>query len=138
MAVGDDMPYVDFLLLADRAEAINGKLYIMGGGWDRIQLPLPQFPAAYIVGLAIRVIVPPGDPRPDHAVALRIEGPGAPKLMPAGFRFERRGEAIDQQHSAIFGMQVLAELPEPGSYSIVAEIEGTERRTTFRVEAATG
>jgi hypothetical protein len=27
---------LEFILLADKAEGINGKLYILGGGWDRI------------------------------------------------------------------------------------------------------
>lgn len=33
----------DYALLADHAEVINGKLYLMGGGWDVRQAP--QAPA---------------------------------------------------------------------------------------------
>jgi hypothetical protein len=36
----------DFLILADRAEAIGGKLYMLGGAWNRIAVPeLPGHPA---------------------------------------------------------------------------------------------
>lgn len=27
---------VEFLILADRAEVLNGKLYMMGGAWDHV------------------------------------------------------------------------------------------------------
>ena len=29
-------PEIEWLILADEAELVNGKLYMMGGGWDRI------------------------------------------------------------------------------------------------------
>ena len=34
MTSGLDKPEVDFLVLADHAEVVGGKLYMMGGGWD--------------------------------------------------------------------------------------------------------
>jgi len=38
---------LDFLILADRAEAVNGKLYLLGGAWDRLGLTsLPGQPTA--------------------------------------------------------------------------------------------
>ena len=35
---------IDFLLLADKAEILNGKLYMMGGAWDRIHLKETEVP----------------------------------------------------------------------------------------------
>jgi hypothetical protein len=39
-----DRPRIDSFMVADHAEAINGKLYIMGGGFDTIGAPgFPHF-----------------------------------------------------------------------------------------------
>ena len=46
---------VEWLILADEAEVVNGKLYMMGGGWDRLtaqSLPWGQHMA---IAVAIRV-----------------------------------------------------------------------------------
>ena len=46
---------VEWLILADEAEVVNGKLYMMGGGWDRLtaqSLPWRQHMA---IAVAIRV-----------------------------------------------------------------------------------
>ena len=34
----DQKPTIDFLLIADRAEVVSGKLYMMGGAWDHITI----------------------------------------------------------------------------------------------------
>ena len=44
-------PEVDYLLLADRAEVVNNKLYVMGGGWD--QANASKFPHTLAVGVAV-------------------------------------------------------------------------------------
>jgi uncharacterized protein DUF6941 len=49
---------IDFMFLADKAETLNGKLYVMGGGWDRIFMP--QFPGLLPIpiSVAISILVP--------------------------------------------------------------------------------
>lgn len=47
---------VDFVMLTDRAEVHDGKLYIMGGAWDR--LFLTDFDNPYSISFAIAVSVP--------------------------------------------------------------------------------
>lgn len=50
-------PTVDFALLADAVQVVQGKLYVLGGGWDT--LFVTQFPARYpTLGLGLRVRVP--------------------------------------------------------------------------------
>jgi hypothetical protein len=49
-------PEIDYLLVADRAEVVNGKLYLMGGSWDRITPP--QFPHRMMLGIALGVRIP--------------------------------------------------------------------------------
>ena len=65
------------MLLADYAEAINGKLYVMGGGWS-IAGPFPS-PSA----LAIKIEVPWNDTNQKHELKVELlDGDYNPVLVP--------------------------------------------------------
>jgi len=63
-------PEVDYLLVADRAEVVNGKLYLMGGSWDRIQPQ--QFPHRMMLGIALGVRIPFAYTDDQHTVAVEL------------------------------------------------------------------
>jgi len=63
-------PEVDYLLVADRAEVVNGKLYLMGGSWDRIQPQ--QFPHRMMLGIAMGVRIPFAYTDDQHTVAIEL------------------------------------------------------------------
>jgi hypothetical protein len=46
------------MFLADRAEAINGKLYVMGGAWDTLQVPELPGPLPVPISVAVVISVP--------------------------------------------------------------------------------
>lgn len=46
---------IEYALLADHAEVINGKLYLMGGGWDLRQAPAAPARAQFAVAIGVRV-----------------------------------------------------------------------------------
>ena len=64
------VPEIDYLLVADRAEVVNGKLYLMGGSWDRIQPQ--QFPHRMMLGIAIGVRIPFAYTDDQHTVAIEL------------------------------------------------------------------
>jgi hypothetical protein len=50
-------PSIDFALLADAVQVSQGKLYVLGGGWDT--LFVREFPARYpTLGVGLKVRVP--------------------------------------------------------------------------------
>lgn len=55
----EDKPRIDSLLVADHAEAVNGKLYVMGGGFDTLWAP--QFPNLVRFSFAAILKVPWND-----------------------------------------------------------------------------
>lgn len=63
-------PEIDYLLVADRAEVVNGKLYLMGGSWDRIQPA--QFPHRMMLGIALGVRIPFAYTDDQHTVAIEL------------------------------------------------------------------
>ena len=64
-------PEIDYLLVADRAEVVNGKLYLMGGSWDRIQPQ--QFPHRMMLGIALGVRIPFAYTDDQHTVAIELQ-----------------------------------------------------------------
>lgn len=63
-------PEIDYLLVADRAEVVNGKLYLMGGSWDRIQPP--KFPHRMMLGIALGVRIPFSHTDDQHKVSVEL------------------------------------------------------------------
>ncbi len=63
-------PEVDYLLVADRAEVVNGKLYLMGASWDRIQPP--KFPHRMMLGIALGIRIPFTHTDDQHKVSVEI------------------------------------------------------------------
>lgn len=90
-----------FLILADSSEAINGKIYALGAGWN--ELRLPSLPLEYSFGIALAVDVPWSETNRRHELSLHVQDPD--------------GEVIGEE----FTMQFEAGRP-PGS------VEGAEQR----------
>lgn len=69
------------VMLADWAEAINGKLYIQGGGWSRV----PASSGPLRCALAIMIGVPWNDANTKHQLVIRlVDADGAPVPAPDG------------------------------------------------------
>ena len=49
---------LDYLLVADGADAVGGKLYLLGGGWDRLKVPQLPGPPAVPFAVAVGINVP--------------------------------------------------------------------------------
>lgn len=128
---------VEFLIVADAVEALNGKLYMLGGGWDTMQVANFSLPVAF--GIGCGVLVPWNETDEEHTFTLRFEdadgGEVAPRLDGA-FK-TGRSALLDKGASTriLLGIKARMKIPSPGGYSIVAQVDGqpeTERRTTVR------
>lgn len=122
---------VDFFLLADRAEAVGGKLYVMGGAWDRYSVQ--NFEQPVLISFAIGVLVPWTQTNVEHAVRVSIEDADRQPLgfeMKAGFVCGRPPTVnqTDPQRAILAIPMVPVKFPRPGSYQAVLEINGTEQR----------
>ncbi len=138
--------------LADSAEAVNGKLYVLGAGWDTIASA--SFPAVHS-RVAIGVIVHVGwtDTDAEHEIALRLETEdGQPVALgrstadtvvgAIGHRFTanrnpmlRPGDEL--AHPVTFTINDLR-LPAPGGYSWVLSVDREiAHRLPMRVVQAT-
>ncbi len=69
---------VGFLILTDASEAVNGKLYAIGGGWNMLRFP--QLPQDLQFGIAFGIDVSWDETNRRHAINLRIEDPDGEAL----------------------------------------------------------
>ena len=130
-------------LLADSAQVVGGKLYMLGGAFDT--LTSRQFPATHrTLSLVIVLEIGPGDRNRDLEVSTRLfdeDGKdmgvqskgtfrvGAPSTLPAGAT-----SLIPLV--TVFGN---VQFPEPGGYVFIIEHEGAElTRVPLRVQPPPG
>jgi len=133
-------PLVDFFILSDYAEAVNGKLYLMGGGWDRVFVQDFQKPVT--ISFAVGLLVPWNATNIRHTVQITIEDHD--RKQPTGFSVDAsfvtgRPPLITEGESqrtilALPGVPITFE--GPGAYQAVARIVGgVEKRVGFRLVA---
>ena len=125
---------IDFMLLADKAEIHAGKLYMMGGAWDRLHVKSLGAPVS--LSLIIGVLVPWTLTNEPHQLRIRIEdedGNPVPPSAEASINVGRPSESTKGQ--SFRAMAVINNhwtLPRLGAYSVIASVSGRhEKRVTF-------
>src|SRR5712692_596018 len=133
-----DRPEVEFLILADHAEAVNGKLYLMGGGWDRRGVGDFRQPQAFAV--AVGVLIPWNDtnrPLPLTVAVRDIDGATVAPPLQTQLTAGRPANATPgQKLRYMLAVNFQIALPKPGQYVVDAEIGDSPRKhVTFYAEA---
>ena len=130
---------IDFMLLADRAEVLNGKLYMMGGAWDRRYISNIEAPVG--ISIAIGVLVPWNLTNEPHQIEIRIEDEDGNVLSPRPQITLNVGRPTQATKGQTFrAMAVVGArwtLPKLGTYCVVASIAGEDsKRVNFYADAA--
>lgn len=117
-------PGIDFLILADRAEAINGKLYMMGGGWDRLNLSDLTQPAP--ISLAVGILIPWGQTNTDHRLDIWLEHEDGTQVKPqinAVVNSGRPPHSVKgQQFRTMIAINGAWSFPAAGTYRFMARL----------------
>jgi hypothetical protein len=127
---------VEWLILADAAQVVGGKLYLMGGGWDTLQVS-GQFPQGRHVGIAASFRVPWNETNQRHGVMVQILSEDGEELAKINAQLEvgrPAGIPAGSDQRAQFAAEMNLQFKSPGTYVLQAQIEGQEPvRSTFRV-----
>ena len=114
------------LLLADSAQAVDGKLYILGGAWNILRFP--EFPAQLIVGIAVAIDVDWNETNRRHHLDVHFEDADGNAMDPQiGADFEAGrppGATAGAELRIVFAVNGPLSIPAAGSYAAVASIEG--------------
>jgi hypothetical protein len=127
-------------MLADNAQAVEGKLYILGGAWNMLRFP--QFPASLIVGIAVAIDVDWNETNRRHHLDIHFEdadGNGMEPRIGADFEAGRPPGAIaGAELRIVLAVNGPISIPAPGTYSAVASVGGEElARTRFQATQVT-
>jgi hypothetical protein len=122
---------IDFLLLADRAEVVNGKLYAMGAAWERIGVS--DFAQPLTISFALGVLVPWNATNRPHTVALTIHDADGRPLdfrVEASFVTGRPPNLNGETQRVLLAVPTAGvHLPGPGSYVLSAAVDGLEAKS---------
>ena len=121
-------------MLADRAEVLNGKLYMMGGAWDRRHIRDIGAPVALTI--VVGVLVPWNLTNEPHRLRIRVEdedGAPVPPEVEATVNVGRPANATQgQSFRATAVINNRWSLPRLGTYRVVASVAGhSEKRVAF-------
>lgn len=127
---------VEWLIIGDFAQMVENKLYLQGGGWDKLTVNT-GFPVTHLTGIAASFRVPWNETNQEHHVEIEILTDDGDSIGKLGGTFSvgrppdlRPGQ---DQRNQIAG-NIPLNLPKPGMYAIVARIEDQEAaRTHFNV-----
>lgn len=125
-----------FVLLADYSEALNGKLYAMGAGWNMLRFP--ALPAPHAFGIALGIDVPWDETNQRHALQLAVEDPdGATLGDPFAMEFEAGrppGAVPGQDQRIVLSLGVRTTFETIGPHAVVLNVDGQElQRSRFYV-----
>jgi Family of unknown function (DUF6941) len=134
---------IEWLILADAAQVVGGKLYLMGGGWDNLTVNAP-FPIDQRFAIALGIKVAWSNTNQRHTFEVEIisedkETEEPKTLMKAGGQFEMGrppGIMPGQDQRFQIALDGALKIENPGPKTIIVRIEGQEmRRLSFYVHA---
>ncbi len=132
---------VEWLILADAAQIAGNKLYLMGGGWDRLTIRRP-LPVQQQMAVAAAFRVDWNETNMKHQFEIEVaDADGVTLGKVSGSMEVGRPPGIppgqDQRTQIAVGLGV--PIKQLGTYVIIARVNGEEgRRFPFSVVGATG
>ena len=119
---------IGFLLLCDHSEAVNGKLYLTGGGWNVLRLPELPHEWSFSIGLGIDVAYhETNDP---HELVVSVQDPDGAELgegLTANFETGRPpGLPQGQEQRLVMSIAATATFATPGPHAAVVQVNGEE------------
>ena len=128
---------IEWVMLADAAQVTNNKLYVLGGGWERLSVA-SDFPVRQRCALALAFSVPWAETNQRHAFSVRILDQDGKEVHGAINGHFETGRPAGLQAGAEQRVQVAIDLnltlETEGVYVIETTVaEETTSRTTFSV-----
>lgn len=135
---------IEFMTLANHAEAQNGLLYMSGAGWTDAHVPFtangPSVPFHFGAGVSLLVPWTQTNRRLMFELRAEHEDGGDPLIQLGGELQIGRPIGIPEgsDQRAVFAISGEIQFPRPGGYRLVGVLNGEPTRTvSFRVHDAT-
>lgn len=134
-----ESPEIEWLILADSAQVVNNKLYLLGGGWDVVNVGgLPPWDHHMAITAAIKV--PWSRTSERHSFLLEMVTEDGKAIAQVGGEFEVGrpvGIVPGQPQRLQMALNARLKFERAGGYLVVAKIDGQEyQKAFFRVRAS--
>jgi len=132
---------VEWLILADSAQVVGNKLYLLGGGWDIIS-PRKGFPFNQRCGIAVAINVAWNETNQKHNFEIEVisedentEEPRSIAKMGGQFEVGRPPGIPSGQNQRIqLAIDMGLKVEKPGTKVVIARLNGEEsKRISFTV-----
>lgn len=127
---------VEWLILADAAEINGGKLYLLGGGWDRFTVSSP-LPVEKQIAIALAFRIPWYETNKRHTFQLKMENEDGTDIAAGDGQFEVGRSAMTPAGQSLVTQLVInvgARFEKLGAYVIRVQVNNdSEHVTTFNV-----
>jgi hypothetical protein len=122
---------VEFLILADAVQAVNGKLYMLGGGWTTFHAA--KIPTTHPLGIALGLRVPWEETNQLHRLQINLvnsDGESVSPAMQAELEMGRPpGLRPGSDQTAAIAVNATVTFAKAGRYEVRAAVEGQTVRT---------
>lgn len=139
------MPSIEYVTVANHAEAHNGLLYLQGAGWTDITLgpSTPGQPAVIHFGIGVSVMVDWNETNQNFPLTIEVveaDRPDTPLIQVQGQMEAGRppGALLGAPLRSVIALNAEAVLERPGVYEVTAQVGSAEKRVAFRAQQAVG
>ena len=118
-------------MLADAAQVVDGKLYVLGGAWNRYHCH--AFPTQAAMAFAASIIVDPDEAgRPFPVTLALVDEAGVPIIPDITAQAQvRHPEAERVQQRTLLTVSTSIMIPRAGRYTLQATAGGSSSRVSF-------
>jgi len=120
---------IEWLILADAAQVVGNKLFLIGGGWDKLHIN--DFPRQHPMGIALAIKVPWNETNEQHGFEIEIVSEDGTTIQKLGGNFEvgrPAGIKAGQDQRGQFAVNAIMQFAASGTFVVLARIDGEERR----------
>jgi hypothetical protein len=126
----------EFLLMADGAESVNGKIYILGGGAARHFVQTGwKAPIQLRADIAAGILVGWNETNNRHTLTLQVVDEDSAEQMKVELEFETGrppGAKPGQEFRHLIAVRGPFPIAKPGGYKVVMTLDGQEQDPPFR------
>ncbi len=123
---------IDFAVLGDFAQVSDGKLTVVGAGWNLVNAT--QYPMALPFGLGIGILIPWSETNAKHNFGFLVEDADGKQLLSSGGEVEagrKPGIPAGMAQRVALGVAGTLKLQNPGTYVITVSAGEDEKKITF-------
>jgi Family of unknown function (DUF6941) len=136
------MPRIEYVMNADHAEAINGKLYLHGAGWTDVMQPVGSAgqPGIVHLGMAVSILIGWNETNRRFPLTLTLSHEDGDELTRVNAQIEAGrppGIPPGSDFRSVLAIGAEIQFPKTGSYKLRAELDGEQRDVVFRVHRPT-